>query len=176
MSEIIDPIDHCRGSGSTATIMQPGLKACNRCVINKDGDLLFVASEKFIYGYNLLTEVCFRVYEGHDGIVEDLDVDDYHIVAVDKDIYKYESYFDLHEVYTIFYHDLDSKYIRNLEPDEDGRYYKDKYHYYVIGELTIDDITSGAYIVSNADISVFENYSDCEIIEFDDAYVVIVPW
>lgn len=76
MSEIIDPIEYCRGAGSTATIMQPGLKACNRCVINKDGDLLFVASEKFIYGYNLLTEICFRVYEGHEGIVEDLDVDD----------------------------------------------------------------------------------------------------
>jgi WD40 repeat protein len=64
-----------RDKGTTGTVFQPGEKACNRCVINRDGDLLFVASDKFIYGYNLMTETNFNVYRGHEGVVEDLDVD-----------------------------------------------------------------------------------------------------
>ena len=71
-----DLIEELRGSRASYTAHQPSSEKCNRAAINKDGDLLFVAAGKNIWGYNLMTEVCFRCYEGHDGMVEDVSVDD----------------------------------------------------------------------------------------------------
>jgi WD40 repeat protein len=71
----MDPISACRGPVNRVVLFQPGEKACNRAVINREGDLLFVASGDKIYGYNLMTEVCFCIYGGHDGVVEDVDID-----------------------------------------------------------------------------------------------------
>ncbi|OHT08319.1 hypothetical protein TRFO_04938 [Tritrichomonas foetus] len=71
----MDPIAKFRGSHSRGTIFQPGLKSCNKAVVNTEGDLLFVASGNNIYGYNLFTECCFKIYEGHEGIIEDFDID-----------------------------------------------------------------------------------------------------
>ena len=65
-----------RGHSSTYTSHQPAEGKCQRGTINADGDLLFVAAGKNIYGYNLMTEVCFREYTGHTGMVEDLAVND----------------------------------------------------------------------------------------------------
>jgi len=61
---------------STTVLFQPGERSCNRGAINKDGDLLFILTEKVIVGYNLFTEKCFQIYEGHDGAIEDLAVSD----------------------------------------------------------------------------------------------------
>ncbi|KAH0803018.1 Eukaryotic translation initiation factor 3 subunit I [Histomonas meleagridis] len=72
----MNPISEFRGPITSATIFQPSDKACNRCVINKEGDLLFVASANVVYGYNLMTEVCFKRYEGHDGVIEDIDINE----------------------------------------------------------------------------------------------------
>ncbi|OHT02118.1 hypothetical protein TRFO_07323 [Tritrichomonas foetus] len=68
-------IEKFRGVNSRGTIFQPGLKSCNKAIVNADGDLLFVSSGNEIYGYNLFTECCFRIYTGHDAIIEDFDVD-----------------------------------------------------------------------------------------------------
>ena len=72
----MNPISEFRGPITSATIFQPSDKPCNRCVINKEGDLLFVASASVVYGYNLMTEICFKRYEGHDGVIEDIDIDE----------------------------------------------------------------------------------------------------
>lgn len=68
-------IDRLRGQVSEGIIFTPGERACNRGCINPQGDLLFVASEKQVVGYNLMTETCFKIFRGHDGQVEDLDVE-----------------------------------------------------------------------------------------------------
>lgn len=83
----MDPIEEFRGAFTRGKVFQPGTKACNKAVINRDGDLLFVASANVIYGYNLLTEVCFRRYEGHEGMIDDVDVDSNskYIVSVGSD-------------------------------------------------------------------------------------------
>ena len=73
---MLDAIEELRGSRASYTVHQPGSEKCNRAAINKEGDLLFVTAGKNIWGYNLMTEVCFRCYEGHDGMVEDVSVDD----------------------------------------------------------------------------------------------------
>jgi WD40 repeat protein len=64
-----------RGQGTRATVFSPGSKACNRGVINREGDLLFITCDRTIYGYNLFTEKCFRVYDGHEGVIVDVDID-----------------------------------------------------------------------------------------------------
>ena len=74
MSEKPDFIAKLRGPISTAKIFQPSERSCNRACISPLGDLLFVATEKIIVGYNLMTEVCFKIYNGHEGAIEDLDI------------------------------------------------------------------------------------------------------
>lgn len=84
-------IGRFRGSNCQISQFQPGTKACNKAIINNDGDLLFVASGNDIFGYNLLTEKCFRVYSGHTGVVEDLDIDSNSVnllsVGADETVY-----------------------------------------------------------------------------------------
>ena len=70
-----DSIRRFRGSSSLCTIFQPGTHSCNKVKVNQDGDLAFVSSHNQIYGYNLFTETCFHIYEGHDGMIEDFDID-----------------------------------------------------------------------------------------------------
>ena len=77
-----------------AVVFTPGERACTNAVINKDGDLLFVTSGDKIYGYNLFTESCFRVYS-HDesGVFEGVDInfDSTFLVAIaDKSIFIYD--------------------------------------------------------------------------------------
>jgi WD40 repeat protein len=95
---MIDPIHEFRGRVATRKEFQPSQHACNRCVINRDGDLLFVASEKSVFGYNLMLERCFRVYGGHEGLVDDLDIDygSHFLVSVGAD-------------YKIIVHEIDSE-------------------------------------------------------------------
>ena len=72
----MESIFSLREKDTHSIIFQPGERSCNRAFINKDGDLLFVATEKQVVGYNLFTESCFKIYEGHDGAIDDLAVDD----------------------------------------------------------------------------------------------------
>ena len=72
----MNPIAEFRGPFSQATSFQPGEKSCDKIVINKEGDLMFVATDKYIFGYNLMKEICFRKYEGHQGIITSIDVND----------------------------------------------------------------------------------------------------
>lgn len=75
MSQKTDFISKLRGPISSVTIFQPGERSCNRACISPAGDLLFVATDKVVVGYNLMTETCFKIYRGHDGAVEDLDIE-----------------------------------------------------------------------------------------------------
>lgn len=72
----MNPIAKFRGSLTRGNSFQPGEKSCDKIVINKDGDLMFVSTGNSVFGYNLLTEVCFREYKGHDGQIYSIDVNE----------------------------------------------------------------------------------------------------
>lgn len=107
--------------------------------------------------------------------IYDLDSDqDYYISTITNDSI-YQKYLTVSEVYTMFYHDLDSEYTRNITFDDTGQYYKDRYHYFAIGSLTKDTIQPGVYMVFAEDIDAFyESDLDFNVVEFDKAYVVVV--
>lgn len=68
-------ISELRGHSSSGALFQPGERSCTHACINSAGDLVFVASDKNVFGYNIMLEKNFKVYTGHEGAIVDIDID-----------------------------------------------------------------------------------------------------
>ena len=55
------------------------------------------------------------------------------------------------EILTLFYHDIDAKFFQGKTKDKNGFYYRDKYHYVDVKNMSLEYIKNAVYIIKEDD-------------------------
>lgn len=93
---------------------------------------------------------------------------DYMYITSDS---QYIGAYDVSEILTLFYHNIDAKYYQGIKKDKNGKFYNEKYYFDQICNISIDDNKNAVYLITVNDKDYFDNLK-YKFKRFGNYYVV----